>query len=57
MMGILTPYAVDDSNYGTASAATKGAAQDEAALQAYNDLRRERNEQTPTICKVARIVT
>ncbi|OJA20686.1 putative protein 32 [Rhizopogon vesiculosus] len=33
---------INDMNYGHASAPTKGAAQDEAALQAYNNLRRER---------------
>ncbi|OAX32696.1 hypothetical protein K503DRAFT_805012 [Rhizopogon vinicolor AM-OR11-026] len=32
---------IDDMNYGTALANTKGAAQDEAARIAYNNLRRE----------------
>ncbi|KAG1757057.1 hypothetical protein EDB19DRAFT_1900612 [Suillus lakei] len=33
---------IDDMNYGYASAPTRGAAQDMAAKQAYNHLRRER---------------
>ncbi|KAJ8597543.1 hypothetical protein M405DRAFT_803548 [Rhizopogon salebrosus TDB-379] len=33
---------IDDMCYGSGSAATKGAAQDQAALEAYNKLRRER---------------
>ncbi|KAG2155676.1 hypothetical protein DEU56DRAFT_906852 [Suillus clintonianus] len=41
----LTWYAtiyIDDMNYGYASARTRGDAQDMAAQQAYNHLRRER---------------
>jgi len=33
---------IDDMCYGSASAATKGVAQDQVALEAYNKLRRER---------------
>ncbi|OAX32046.1 hypothetical protein K503DRAFT_805560 [Rhizopogon vinicolor AM-OR11-026] len=34
-------FYIDDMNYGHYSAPTKGVAQDEAARQAYNNLRRE----------------
>jgi hypothetical protein len=35
-------HTVDDMNHGHASAANKGVAQNEAARQAYDNLRRER---------------
>ncbi|OAX32049.1 hypothetical protein K503DRAFT_805563 [Rhizopogon vinicolor AM-OR11-026] len=39
---------IDDINHGYAEAPTKGAAKDEAARQAYNNLRRERQAREAT---------